>query len=207
MKSLTRFISSCILVFTAGANGQSTASISESSLHNSVFGVVAKEQGVDAALLYSISFFLTSRKMDNGNIAPHAFAITVNGKMQYPESEIEAWEILRDHLDDTENVSIGLMQVNNLYDPQPYPRLMLNPKHNLTFGAIKLKKLIDTTDDPILAVGKYFYPNDKIIAMKYGSKIWQIRANLLRKDAIAVTPKIRIDEVSYVQTRQRPNLE
>lgn len=183
------------------------AGVGAFDLSKSIFQEVGEKEGIDPLLLYSVAYCLSARA-EAGKSSPYPYTVTIGGKAIYFPNRDEAWEAIRTAFKESGNVSIGLMQINMLHNPQPYPIQMLDPKKNLTVGAKILKRMMSTSDDPIIGVGKYFTPNDLKSAYFFGERVWQVRSNLAKLNAkvIEYNP-LSVDEESYVKRREKPDLE
>ena len=74
----------------------------------------AQKHGLDPLLLYAVAIQESGRKVDQGRIVPWPYALHFNGSMVsfYAESRQEAEQLLKLALPITENVDVGLAQVN-----------------------------------------------------------------------------------------------
>ena len=148
------------------------------TLENSIFEKVALEEGVDPLLLYSIALTESAMSAGKGNIKPYPYVFRSNATgAKYFDSRMDAERELRKLLAVTNNVDIGMMQINLHYHPQKNPLLLLDPTKNLEVAVGYLKKTLASTEDPILGVGRY-HSWTKELAYWYGQRVWKTYNNI-----------------------------
>lgn len=149
------------------------------SLKGSVFDTVAARHGIDPLLLYSIAIAESAIGVGGGYIRPTPYVFRSSSGPRYFSSRQEAEVALASALKYTENIDVGMMQINLRYHPQPNPLSLLEPHYNLTVAARYLKDTLASTDDPVIGVGRYHSWTDSL-ARWYGERVWQIYSNLQR---------------------------
>lgn len=145
---------------------------------DSIFFKVAKTKKVDPLLLYAVSYLCSANQDARTSSAPNPFMLLVDGKKVAANNLVVANKNLKQARYTTDNVSIGLMCISLKYYPREYPDDLFDPQINLELGADILKDLQFKHKDPVLAVGKYFAPQDEKLALNYGQRIWAIRNNI-----------------------------
>lgn len=149
------------------------------SLEGTLFETVATDHGIDPLLLYAIAITESATGAGNGYIGPTPYVFRTNDGPRFFKSQREAEAELATILKTTQNVDVGMMQINLRYHPQPDPLDLLDPHHNLTVAAKYLKKTMASTDDPIIGVGRYHSWTEEL-ARWYGERVWQTYRNLLQ---------------------------
>ena len=148
---------------------------------NSVWIDVAKDcDNQDPKLLLALALQESKRLFVDGYVAPHPYAIHLDGKGYFPKSIEEAEKILSE-LPECANVDIGLLQINwywhcdNINDPIN----LLDPYFNLKFGSHLLcKAMASAPNDKILGIGRYHHWADETKSRKYGKSVFEIYQRL-----------------------------
>lgn len=156
-----------------------TAANNRFTLEGTLFETVATVHGIDPLLLYSIAITESATGVGNGYIRPTPYVFRTNDGPRFFNSLREAETELATILKTTQNVDVGMMQINLRYHPQPDPLSLLKPHHNLTIAAKYLKKTMASTNDPIIGVGRYHSWKEEL-ARWYGKRVWQTYRNLLQ---------------------------
>lgn len=150
------------------------------TIEKMIWQKIGDEYGIDSDLLYSIA--IVESKVGKKNIRPCPYAIRVNDKTSqifFPETKQKAKKTLSRILKDTDNVDIGMMQINYHWhkDKISSPFDLLDPEINLRVAVQILSNTINSTDDIILGIGRY-HSWDPEKAYRYGNKVCSIYFNL-----------------------------
>lgn len=134
----------------------------------------AQKHGVDPLLLYAVAIRESGRNIGKDQVAPWPYALHFNRSRVafYAHSRQEAEELLKLALPITENVDVGLAQVNWMShkDKVKRPQDLLDPKKNLEVASRILAEALSSTKDQELGVGRYNSWNEKK-ARKYGKEV------------------------------------
>jgi soluble lytic murein transglycosylase-like protein len=134
----------------------------------------AKKYGIDSRLLYAVAIRESGRNVGKDRVAPWPYALHFNGSKVafYAESRREAEQLLKLALPITENVDVGLAQVNwkSHKDKVKRPQDLLDPKTNLEVASQILAEALASTPDKELGVGRYNSWDEKK-ARKYGREV------------------------------------
>ena len=154
-------------------------------LYPTVWGKVGIEHDVDPYLLYALALRESRRKSEDGLVRPHPYAIRTNGsnpEVHYPSSRVEAEKILKRLLARTDNVDVGILQVNVKYHGSKVtsPADLLDYRTNIRVAARILVEAMGSTTDPIIGVGRYHHWKDKARSYRYGANAITL-ANALRR--------------------------
>ena len=153
-------------------------------LSDTIWEKIGKKYNIDPYLLYALAI-KESKKITNGMVHPYPYAIRVNGKKRksyYPKNKKEAQQILKKIINITDNFDVGLTQINYHWhkDKVNDPFKLLDPETNLTIAAEILKKNFQTTDNFILAIGRFHTWNEKK-AYRYGQHVKEIYLLIKKK--------------------------
>jgi len=134
----------------------------------------ARKHGIDPLLLYAVAIRESGRNVGKDQVAPWPYALHFNGSKVafYANSKKEAEQLLKLALPITENVDVGLAQVNwkSHKDKVNRPHDLLDPKTNLEVASQILAEALASTKDQELGVGRYNSWNDKK-ARRYGKEV------------------------------------
>ncbi|MEW6659687.1 MAG: lytic transglycosylase domain-containing protein [Thermodesulfobacteriota bacterium] len=134
----------------------------------------AQKHGVDPLLLYAVAIRESGRNIGKDKVAPWPYALHFNGSHVsfYAGSRKEAEQLLKSALPITENVDVGLAQVNwkSHKDKVKRPQDLLDPKINLEVASRILAEALASTPDRELAVGRYNSWNETK-ARRYGKDV------------------------------------
>lgn len=173
MKAIRASLATAVLAFSAGVHAEFT-------LEGSLFSQIGTEHDVDPLLLYSVALTESATGKGQGRIGPHPYVFRTDAGPRFFQTLAEAEASLADALLVTDNVDIGLMQINLKWHPQDNPLLLLKPDHNLAVAIEILKTSMASTDDPVLGVGRYHQWADENLARWYGETVWKTYSNLLQ---------------------------
>jgi hypothetical protein len=134
----------------------------------------AQKHGIDYRLLYAVAIRESGRNVGKNRVAPWPYALHFNGSNVafYAESRREAEQLLSLALSITDNVDVGLAQVNWRYhkDKVKRPQDLLDPKKNLEVASRILAEALASTADRVLGVGRY-HSWDETKARRYGKDV------------------------------------
>lgn len=136
---------------------------------------IAARHGLDPVLLYSVALAESARVVDGAKVAPWPWTIRSS---RYGPRYFSSREMAETHLRElleagVKNIDVGLMQINLRYHKIADPYRLLDPEHNIDLGARILRQALDSTEDRIMAVGRY-HSSDTLRAYVYGYRVWQI---------------------------------
>ena len=144
------------------------------------YQAVATAFGVPHTLLYAVALTESGRQLDTQVIhRPWPWTLNISGQGYYYSSRIQAWQGLKQALDNGKtSIDIGLMQVNWRYHQERLgsPWQALDPYHNLRVGAAILQDCYKTRQDWWASVGCYHAPANPQRADRYRQRVlarWQ----------------------------------
>lgn len=130
----------------------------------------AAKYGIPEGILYSVGLTETGRK---GSL--HPFALNVEGKVLYPNSEREALiAFQRAEQNGAKLIDLGCMQINHHYHGEHFAsaQAMLEPRLNVEYAARFLKNLHDKHDTWTMAVARYHAgPNNDPAQKQYVCRV------------------------------------
>lgn len=165
-----------------GLIGYSVASASSLAIESTFWGQVAKEEGVDPYILYSVAILESGRKWGDGMVRPWPWTLNVNGRGIYFDTRMEALKHLEESRRDTGNIDVGILQVNIHYHGDKVARIenLLDYEMNLRVAARILREaILSSPGDPVIGVGRYHSWREKR-ARAYGARAIYL-AELLRR--------------------------
>lgn len=135
----------------------------------------AEKHGVDPILLYAIVVNESGGRGEGINrVTPWPYALHFNNSRVrfYADTRREAEQLLKLALKVTDNIDVGLGQVNwkSHKDKVLRPQDLLDPKTNLEVASQILAEALSSTKDPELGVGRYNSWNEKK-ARRYGRDV------------------------------------
>lgn len=130
----------------------------------------AAKYGIPEGILYSVGLTETGRK---GSL--HPFALNVEGKVLYPNSEREALiAFQRAEQNGAKLIDLGCMQINHHYHGEHFAsaQAMLEPRLNVEYAARFLKNLHDKHETWTMAVARYHAgPNNDPAQKQYVCRV------------------------------------
>lgn len=125
---------------------------------------VARSESVPADILYAVACAEAGRPMLDGSLRPWPWSLNVAGESCYFETRASAYEALLDVLVRSNNVDIGLGQINWYWHRDRFrdPWQALDPYENLKAAARFLRELFIRCEcnDWWVAVEHYHAPSD-----------------------------------------------
>ena len=119
---------------------------------------VADEYGIPPQVLYAVALTESGLRMPGSrDHRPWPWTLNVAGKSYRYGTRNEAYVGLMQHLERTDLVDVGLLQVNWRYHGQKLmdQNLSLDPWFNLRVGASILREMFDDCGDWMTAAGRY----------------------------------------------------
>lgn len=158
-----------VLVLSAASLSGSEARASNGACEQEIQSAAAK-YGIPEGILYSVGLTETGRK---GSL--HPFALNIEGKVLYPQSEREALAAFaRAEANGAKLIDLGCMQINHHYHGEHFasPAAMLEPRLNVEYAARFLKKLHDRHETWTMAVARYHAgPNNDPAQKQYVCRV------------------------------------
>jgi len=144
------------------------------------YETIAAEHGMPSAVLYAVALTESGKQVTTtGQYRPWPWTLHVAGDGYFYATRLEAWQALRDWLDQGKrSIDIGLMQVNWRYHHERLsdPWEALDPYHNLRVGADILRECYISERDWWASVGCYHAPANPARAERYRRRVlsrWQ----------------------------------
>jgi soluble lytic murein transglycosylase-like protein len=178
-KSILNFIIFLVCFYPAILNSEPF------NFNDTPWNSVGQEYGIDPHLLYSIALIESMSLWSDGKVRPWRWALNVDGKPYYPKTREEALNIILKNISSASNIDVGAMQVSIRYhkDKIQCPLDLLDIENNIRVGAQILRIAMDSTDDPIIGIGRYHsWSNSK--AKEYGRKVFLLADMLKAKEEI-----------------------
>jgi hypothetical protein len=126
----------------------------------------AREQGVPLGVLYAVGMTETGNK---GSL--HPYALNIEGRTVFTETVEDALSAFaRARGSGAKLIDLGCMQINHYYHGKQFssPRAMLDPKANVAYAAVFLKKLKVREGSWTMAVARYHAgPNNNPAQRRY----------------------------------------
>ena len=139
------------------------------------YRLVASEKKIPESIFYAVALAESGRTLPaDGVRRPWPWTLNVAGDGYYYATRHEAWQALRDWLDQGKrSIDIGLMQVNWRYHQSRLgdPWQALDPYHNLRVGADILQDCYATRRDWWVSVGCYHAPANPERATRYRRRV------------------------------------
>lgn len=158
-----------VLAALALAMSISEAAASNGACEQEIQSAAAK-YGIPEGILYSVGLTETGRK---GSL--HPFALNVEGKVLYPNSEREALlAFQRAEQSGAKLIDLGCMQINHYYHGEHFASAeqMLEPRLNVEYAARFLKNLHDRHETWTMAVARYHAgPNNNPAQKQYVCRV------------------------------------
>ncbi|RYY74575.1 MAG: lytic transglycosylase domain-containing protein [Gammaproteobacteria bacterium] len=155
------------------------------TLKGSLFEKVGLKQKIDPLLLYSIALAESGMGVGNGLIRPKDLVIRFDGEALSFSTKEEAQTRLKSILATSNNVDVGVMQVNLKHNPQPNPLSLFDPENNIETGAqILVAAMKSSPDNLVIGIGRYHNWSDIERCRWYGNMVLTIHSNLQRYMAV-----------------------
>jgi hypothetical protein len=139
------------------------------------YRLVAAEKKIPDRIFYAVALAESGRALSSDGVRrPWPWTLNVGGDGYYYSTRIEAWQALRDWLDQGKrSIDVGLMQVNWRYHQARLgdPWQALDPYHNLRVGAGILQDCYATEHDWWASVGCYHAPANPERASRYRRRV------------------------------------
>lgn len=171
------------IILIAGLTSQAVAS-QRLTIAGSVFGYIARQQGVDPYILYAIAVLESGKTWSDGIVRPWPWTLNVNGRGVYLNSKEEAVEVYFREKKKQKNIDVGICQVSSLYHEDKVTSLihLMDYTTNIEVAAKILKEaLLSSPDDPVLGVGRYHSWKEER-AREYGIKAIYLAKTLREKE-------------------------
>lgn len=126
--------------------------------------MAAKKHGVPLGILYAIGLTETGRRN-----TLHPYALNVSGKSFFAKSESEAMRQFQLAKSQGEKlIDLGCMQINHHYHSTNFSstQSMLDPRKNVEYAALFLKRLYKREGTWTLAAARYHAGPDNLTAQK-----------------------------------------
>ncbi|MEW4367595.1 transglycosylase SLT domain-containing protein [Aliikangiella sp. GXAS 306] len=145
------------------------------------YKMIAKEQSVPEALLYSIALQESGYSF-YGKRKPWPWTLNICGKGIYLDSKKEAEEFLREAVQVGCSVDVGLFQIHWQTHHNNFSSFSqaLDPIYNMRVGAHILFTQYQKSHDWFLATGHYHSPNNKARASNYRDSVYKILAKVIQ---------------------------
>jgi hypothetical protein len=144
------------------------------------YRAIAMQRGIPHTVLYAVALAESGKRVTTtGLYRPWPWTLNVGGDGYFYATRLEAWQALRDWLDQGKrSIDIGFMQVNWRYHHERLgdPWQALDPYHNLRVGANILQDCYATERDWWASVGCYHAPANPEQADRYRRRVlsrWQ----------------------------------
>jgi soluble lytic murein transglycosylase-like protein len=138
----------------------------------------ARKYGVPEGILYSVGLTETGRR---GSLSP--YALNIEGKAHFASSVQEAMQLFTQAKSTgAKLIDLGCMQINHHFHGQEFASVpdMLDPRKNVEYAALFLKRLHDKHETWTMAVARYHAgPNNNPAQQRY---VCRVIANLVATD-------------------------
>lgn len=138
----------------------------------------ARKYGVPEGILYSVGLTETGRK---GSLSP--YALNIEGKAYFASSVQEAMQLFTQAKSTgAKLIDLGCMQINHHFHGEEFASVpdMLDPRKNVEYAALFLKRLHDKHETWTMAVARYHAgPNNNPAQQRY---VCRVIANLVATD-------------------------
>jgi hypothetical protein len=138
----------------------------------------AKRHGLDPALLCAVAIQATAQPSGPGSVSPWPWTLRTKDGPRFYESRAAALADLQAMDEKTDNLDVGLMQINLKRHGRHFgdPATLLDARINLVVAAGILADAIDSgPGDLALGIGRYRHPRDDRAAQAYGQRILRLR--------------------------------
>lgn len=142
-----------------------TGSVSASGLIcEKQMAMAAKKHGIPLGILYAIGLTETGRRN-----TLHPYALNVSGKSYFPKSKAAALLKFQESKNQGEKlIDLGCMQINHYYHSSNFSstQQMLDPRKNVEYAALFLKRLYKREGTWTLAAARYHAGPKNLTAQK-----------------------------------------
>jgi plasmid stabilization system protein ParE len=171
----------------------------------SAYVVAAEDNGVPPEVLYAVASAESKVSLDAG-VRPWPWTLNVAGESMRFGDRASACNALRDALERTQIVDVGIAQLNVRWQPQLFgagkrfsdPCAGLNPYANLEEAAALIRGHYDASGDWLIAAGRYHRPAGGEPAERYRAAV---REELAR---LGASPSIGARSPALAATRHAP---
>ncbi|WP_298838705.1 hypothetical protein [uncultured Salinicola sp.] len=172
----------------------------------SAYVVAAEDNGIPPEVLYAVASAESKTRLDAG-VRPWPWTLNVAGKSMRFGDRQSACQALRDALEATQIIDVGIAQLNVRWQPQLFgqgrrfadPCEGLNPYANLDEAARLLRQYHDDSGDWVVAAGRYHRPAGGKPAARYRAIVSRELA------ALGATPSLQTPSVAVLVARAQPS--
>ena len=160
----------------------STWAVSETSkLAGTHWETVAQKHELRPTLLYALALAESGVERKPGMISPWPWVIRAPDTRGYYDSKEEALKALPWFQARYGNmIDIGMGQISVRWNGHRVnsPEQLMDPETNLNVMAQILREALNSTDDQVLAIGRYYTWSDEAKARRYGRRVLGIEKGL-----------------------------
>lgn len=124
----------------------------------------AKRYDIPLGILYAVGLTETGQRN-----TLHPFALNISGKSYFPSTQQKALELFQvAQVEGHKMIDLGCMQINHYYHSKQFAstREMLDPKKNVNYAALFLKRLFRREGSWTLAAARYHAGPKNLSAQK-----------------------------------------
>jgi len=146
------------------------------ALDGTAWARAAAPYGIDPALLYAVTLVESRRGRPGGRISPWPWTLRTPTGGYWFESRRAAERGLRAVLErwPARRVDVGAAQINLGWHADRFedPYRLFDLEYNLHVATRILADAIESTDDPVLGIGRYHHWVSERRARRYGDRVW-----------------------------------
>ncbi|MGI9498966.1 MAG: lytic transglycosylase domain-containing protein [Geminicoccaceae bacterium] len=169
--------------------GPMTDMASAADLSGTLWETAAEAKDLDPLMLYAVALTESGRQDDTAILRPWPWALNIEGRPVFAESQADAASILEAHKHDS--VDVGLLQINIRWHGHRVESVheLLEARTNLDVGAAILQEALATAPNDLTAgVGRYHSARPER-ARAYARTVLSIYRHLLyQQDAGGTEP-------------------